>query len=37
MLEYDKDLALEILYQIKRSALTIMKRFEPNSSYKGFS
>ena len=29
MPEYDKDLALEILYQILRSAQTILKRFEP--------
>jgi uncharacterized protein with HEPN domain len=36
MLEYDKDLALEILYQIKRSALTIMQRFEPIQNTRAF-
>lgn len=29
MPEYDRDLVLEILTQILRSAQTIMKRFEP--------
>lgn len=36
MPEYDRDLALEILSQILRSAQTIMKRFEPIQSAEDF-
>ena len=36
MPEYDRDLALEILTQILRSAQTIMKRFEPVQSADDF-
>ena len=36
MPEYDRDLALEILTQILRSAQTIMKRFEPIQSPEDF-
>ena len=36
MPEYDRDLALEILYQILRSAQTILKRFEPIQSADDF-
>ncbi len=36
MPEYDRDLALEILTQILRSAKTIMKRFEPIQSPEDF-
>jgi len=36
MPEYDRDLALEILSQILRSAQTIMKRFEPIQSADDF-
>ena len=36
MPDYDKDLALEILSQILRSTLTIMRRFEPIQSVEDF-
>lgn len=36
MPEYDRDLALEILYQILWSAQTIMKRFEPIQTAEDF-
>ena len=36
MPEYDRDLALEILSQILRSAHKIMKRFEPIQSSEDF-
>jgi uncharacterized protein with HEPN domain len=36
MLDYDRDLALEILSQILRSAQTIMKRFEPIQAAEDF-
>jgi|GEM_PF-2293694 len=36
MPEYDRELALEILSQILRSAQTIMKRFEPIQSPEDF-
>ncbi len=37
MSDFDKELVLEILSQIKKSAWTILKRFEPIQSAEDFT